>query len=268
MQRIAYLLTLANTVALAAGDAHAQDPAATPEATANAMVESEPSNAEIIAGVAKGTLNRARRALALGPTIGAGGLVVLDNDTSEFDGVLSGGLELALFKVPIAPDGKMIKEAIQARAKDKLKELITAQLKEGKPPPTREEMQRMLREIAEGVRDEILGKLNVRAKTFERPRTALAIEGNYLPRADVWQFRSTLGIGLFGGAPMTIGPTVLVSFGGDVGVSLGGEIAVRPFLKSTPRSPLVDIFVRADFAASDRGVTAIGVGTRFLLDII
>ena len=66
------------------------------------------------------------------------------------------------------------------------------------------------------------------------------------------------------------GPTSAVYVGDDTGVFFGGEAAMHIFPSKSPRSPIIDVYLRMDFGVTDAtsDKTQLGFGARFLLDII
>lgn len=210
-----------------------------------------------------GTVNRARRAVAIGPMIGAG--FAFAPSPGEFDVPITFGIGVDVFKIPIVPSPKMIQDIVKERVQAKVLQRAKQMIREGGTPPSKEDLARMGLEVFEEVKAEVLGELNVRPKVLEKPKLALAFEGAYLPRAADWQVRMTVGIGV---SKITIGPTLALHLGTDVGVFVGGEAAVHLLPTKSPRSPVVDVFLRVDFAVTD-AYDGLGIlGVRLMLDII
>ena len=221
----------------------------------------EPTARQFAAGVA----DRARRALSLGPLVGAGLAYAPTPEALEVP--ITFGLGVTLFKIPVAPGPTEIKEMITSR----LRARVTARVKEmvaaGRPPPDEQELARIGAEILAGVRAEVLGQRPYPGRTLERPRFSLALEGAYLPRAGAWQARATFGIGI---KVLTIGPTIAGYFGDARGLYLGGELAAHLTPRPRPRSHVIDVFLRVDGGVTSATEEAhqVGLGLRLLLDLI
>jgi len=216
------------------------------------QIPQDPSLEQIV----NSTLTRARRAVALGPTVGAA--AVIAPSPGDGDGAISFGLEVNLFKVPVVPDIGTIRELIQERFKARLKERL---LHLQKPDDT------MVRQVYEDVKAEVLGELNVRPQTWENPQLSVGLEGAYLFRAESWQVRGIIGVGI---SKFTIGPTLTVfAAPGFTDFLLGGELGIHLLPTDSPRSPVIDVFIRAEFpTAQDQDTTQIGIGARLQLDLI
>jgi hypothetical protein len=228
---------------VAGGVAHAQE------------VEPEPPTREEIA---RGVVRSARRTIALGPTIGTFGAYA--PSPGELDGGLSFGLELALFR-PSIPTPARIREI----AKQKLARIIAERF--AGQQPDRADLDQLGREIAAQVKAEVIAAINASPPRVERPRLAITLEANYLFGPADWLPRLGFGAGI---GPVTIGPTFSVRFGDDTVARLGGELAVRPMLTGSPRSPVLVLFLRGDFElhARDQNDDQIVLGARLLLDLI
>jgi hypothetical protein len=241
------LLGLAVLVSLFAGaaEAHAAEPS--------------------LENIVRGTWNRARRSVAFGPTVGIGGLYA--TSAEELDAPISFGLAFEMFKVNVLPDAELVKEMIIERSKVKLETRVKQMALEGKPAPTQAELEQMALEVFEETKAEILGEMSYRPKSFEKPRFFVNVESAYLPSADVWEVRFTPAIGI---GPISIGPTLAVGFADETGAFLGGEAAVHFMPTKSPRSPVVEVYLRADFGVTDatEEASSIGLGARFVLDLI
>jgi len=234
-------------VLVTGGVAHAQD------------VEPEPATGEEIA---RGVVRGIRRGIALGPTIGTFGAYA--PSPGELDAGLSFGLELVLFKTTI-PTPARVREIAKEKAKEKLARVIAERF--AGQQPDRAVLEQLMREIIAQVREEVLAALGAKPRRLEPPRLAIAVEANYLFGPADWLPRLGLGVGI---GPVTIGPTFSVRFGDDTVARLGGELTVRPMLTRSPRSPVLDLYLRGDFElhARDQNDDQIVLGARFLLDLI
>ncbi len=271
-------------LAIATGTAHAQAPGDTPvqpppppqqqygipqtgyqvgPVDVDQVIAKVASEAPTIKTVAYGTLRRARRAVAFGPTVGYYGGVVPAQDSYEH--ALTFGLGLEVFKVPVLPDSETIKALIIERLKGKVKEQLFARL--GGRPADPVTVEGLVKEIYQDVRQEVLGLENRRNKHMERPRFNIALEVDRLWRADQWLPRLRAGIGIW---KFTLGAAAGVGLGGRTKAYLGPEIVVHWLTNTRERSPVIDLFTRLDFELRDRDTNAdqIVFGARFLLDAI
>ena len=218
-------------------------------------------NVPQIEKIARGTVRRARRAIAIGPTVGAWGAYAPSPELSEQ--AVTFGLGLEVFKVPVLPTLGNFKAILEERIKAKIKERITTNA-----VPPREELDRMAAEIFEEAKAEILGERDVRGKTFERPRFTIGLEANRLFEAEAWLARARIGIGI---SRVTLAASAAVAFTDpDTTVFLGPELVVHALLSKSPRSPVIDVFVRGDFEVTDRETNSdhVTAGARFLLDVL
>lgn len=213
---------------------------------------------EITFGVVRGV----RRGIALGPTIGV--YSAYSPSASELDAGLSFGLELALFRTGIPTPARVREIAVQ-KSKEKLARVIAERF--AGVPPDKDTLEQLMREIVAQVKDELLAGLGKKTRTVERPRLAIPIEASYMFGPADWLGRFGFG---FGVGPVTIGPTFSVRFGEDTVARLGGELSVRLMPSRSPRSPVVDIFLRGDFELHAREVNddQVTLGVRLLLDVI
>jgi hypothetical protein len=173
--------------------------------------------------------------------------------------VISFGLELNLFRVPVMPSTDTLRELIQERFKARLKERL---MHLEKPD------EQMVRQVYEDVKAEVLGELNVRPHLFEDPRLSLGLDASYLSRAEAWQIRGILGVGI---SKVTVGPTIVGFTGNGVtDLMLGGEMAIHLLPMDSARSPVIDVFLRLEVPVieTDRDATQIGIGVRLQLDVV
>lgn len=212
-----------------------------------------------------GAAQRARRAIALGPAAGIGG--AYETSASEADAPISFGLALRLFKVRVVPTPAEIQAMIEQRVKARTAERLKAMAVHGQPPPDAAELERIGREIFQEVKAEILGEQGRPARTLEKPRLAVTLEGARLLRADAWQVRAVAALGIW---KVTLGPAITGHLGAADGLLLGGELGVHLTPWKGVRSPVVDLYLRAELGVTDAVSEAdlITLGTRFVLDLI
>lgn len=246
-------------------------PGAPSDAELDAAIAKVQAEAPSLKTVARGTLRRARRAISIGPTVGVWSAAFLD--PGELDAALTFGIGLETFKVPVLPSVETLKTLIAERMKAQLKDRIKAAF-QGKPVDPIA-LDTMAAQIYQEVRDEVLGLENVRAKTMERPQYTIGFEANRLFGAERWLGRTRVGIGVW---KLTVGLSAAVGRvcrGGtcDDGIKafVGPELVAHFLTSKNPRASVVDVFARADFQASGRGVETydqLVLGARFLLDLI
>ncbi|MBK9071492.1 MAG: hypothetical protein IPL79_10880 [Myxococcales bacterium] len=209
--------------------------------------------------VRKRTLKRARRVVAVGPTIG-GSLLIGDGDVG---GAVSMGLGLYLFDVAVAPRVSTMSEALQGTAKREALARAKHLIATGEAPAGMN-AEDLAVAIIEEVRTELVRQLLADGRKFEKPRFTVDVEGGYQFAAEAWHFRTSATMGL---GPVSLGPTFHVS---EAGVGLGPELALRLLGNRGPRPPVLGLFIRADFALSDRetNVDMYSFGARALLDLL
>ena len=222
--------------------------------------------------VAKGTFRRARRAVAIGPTVGLWSAAFID--PGEFDAALSFGLALETFKVPVMPDMETLKalvvERVKAVAKDRIKQAFQGRAVD----PI--EVDQLVLQVYEDVRKEILGLENVRSKTLERPGYTIAFEANRLFGNERWMGRTRVGIGIW---KFTF--ALSASFGrvcrGDlcndhIKGYIGPEVVLHVIPSKAPRANVIDGFLRFDWQATGRAdmttYDQLVIGVRYMVDAI
>jgi hypothetical protein len=226
-----------------------------------AMIDQLAVNAPMIERIAKGTFKRARRAISIGPTIGVYGGIFPDAD--QTDAAITFGLGVEMFKIPILPSMELIKEIAVKRAKERLRDALTAN-------PNAGDAEQLARQIWDDVVKEVLGMENIRGRTMEKPKFSLGLEANRLLDAETWGVRLRGGIGI---SRVTLAASFSTLFADpDALVYVGPEIVAHFLLSKAPRASVVDVFVRADFEVANRGGAVsfdmYAAGVRFLLDAL
>ncbi len=207
--------------------------------------------------VGKGVLDRTRRGFAIGPHVG--GYVGTTVDPSETLGGISVGIALYSFKVPtVFTLQALIQDRIKARAQEEAKRIVAS----GGTP----DMDALARQVAEDVKREILGE-EIRRKTLEQPKHGLILE----------LLRQTTPVGATGarlGLTRGVGPTSLgiagsfLRGGGNTVGFVGADVSLRLTPIGELRTPVFELFVRADYGFDDGAhPIVIAVGGRFLLDV-
>lgn len=221
---------------------------------------------------AEGTLRRARRAIAVGPTVGAYGTAFIH--PGDVDGALTIGVGLEMFDVPVLPEIDSVQDKIIERAKAQAKARAEQLYQGRKPDPV--EVDQLAAQAYADARKEVLAVQATQPKTLEDPSFTLALEADRLLAADRWLGRLRLGVGV---SKVTLG--LSASFGracrGDgcndsVHLFAGPEVSMHILTSKEPRSNVIDGFARFDLQATGRsdGTTydQIVLGARFLLDAI
>jgi len=240
------------------------------EADLDVLIAKARAEAPTIKTVALGTFRRARRALSIGPTVGLWTAAIID--PGKIDAALTIGVGFETFKVPVLPDMETIQDLIVERVKAQMKQRIVDMFKGRQPEPL--ELDALVKQVYEDVRNEVLGLQNVRPKTFERPQFTVGFEANRLFGADRWLARTRVGIGVWKVTLALSAAVGRVCRGGtcDDGVKafIGPEIVLHALPSNEPRASVIDAFVRADFQANGRGVETydqLVLGVRYLLDV-
>lgn len=224
-----------------------------------------------ITTVAKGTMRRARRSIAIGPTVGLWSAAFID--PGEIDAALTFGIGIETFKVPVVPDMETLKTLVMERVKAEVKNRVFDVFKGRQMEPF--EAEQFVRQVYADVRAEVLGLENVRAKTLERPKYTVGFEANRLFGAERWMGRTRVGLGVW---KVTI--ALSASFGracrgegcDDVKAFIGPEVVLHIIPRKNPRANVIDVFLRGDYQANGRASETtydqLVIGTRILLDLI
>ena len=206
--------------------------------------------------IAKAMADRARRSIAIGPQVGYLGSV--DDRGNGMQGI-SFGLALYSMRVSSVLDWQeILKDAVRSRVQDEIKRAIA----EGRVPQHPKALaKRFLAEIEA----DLVGP--VHPKTLERPRFAIIAEGVWLLQPGGFQLRA--------GASYGIGPVSLGLMGGmqraneDSAPLVGPELSVHLTPIGKSRTPVIDLYTRADFTFDDmRMSTHFVFGVRALADVL
>jgi hypothetical protein len=264
------LIVLTSTAIAQPGTATPAEPPTPAGTDLDALIAKAQAEAPTIETVVRGTFRRARRALSIGPTVGLWTGAILG--PGDVDAALTIGVGFETFKVPVLPEMETIQDLIVERVKAQLKQRIIETFKARQP--ARLELEALVKQVYEDVRNEILGLENVRPKIFERPQFTVGFEANRLLGADRWLGRMRVGIGVWKVTLALSAAVGRVCRGGtcDSGAKafIGPEIVVHALPSKDPRASVIDAFVRADFQANGRGVETydqLVLGARYLLDV-
>ncbi|MDX2091404.1 MAG: hypothetical protein SFX73_26325 [Kofleriaceae bacterium] len=223
------------------------------------LLATRPARAEVFAeaeqlarDAADTAIDRVRRGLAIGPEVGYfGGMT----EAGDAQAGLSFGLALYSFRMPSLQ--RQVLDAARERVGTRLKELVrTGRITNAGAIPA-EVLADVKREVAE----------ELRPRTFERPRMKIVVEGALLHAQRGFQARALFGYGL---GYLTLGAAAGLQQINDLTMVMAGpEVSVHLTPVGKVRTPVVDLFVRSDFAAGEgeRMVAFVG-GARVALDIL
>lgn len=210
-------------------------------------------------GIGMNALERARRSLALGPFVG---MHAMRGPGGDMDGAISFGLGLSRLDVPIVPDRAELEGILRARFQDlfvqKFKEALAGDINGRGVNP---------KEIATQAWNDVLAAYleGRRHERLEDPGLRIHVEGTRFFRADAWQARATVSLGI---GPIALGLAGGGQFGDDNFGFVGVE-ATKPIVFGEARTPLLELFGRADRGFGDgHDDWSFAFGARFLLDVI
>ncbi len=213
------------------------------------------------------TLDRARRAVSIGPEVG-GGMVVAPKP-GEADGLVSFGLSVHLYDQEIFDLDAFTEELtqwVEEKVKKQLEELgpRAAQL-------TTEELKKLKDDALAEAKSELVVALKqgfaAHPKLMPDPMFVGGLEGAYLPRSGNWQVRGNFGMGL---GPVTIGPTLVLHLADHTGFAIGPELGLNLLVGDGPRPLGLEFFLRYDVFVNNRDVLPDQgtFGVRIMLDVI
>ena len=213
-----------------------------------------------LGNVLSGSIQQARRGIAIGPHVGAAA-VVDDDGNSDFG--VTFGLALYTFKRPSLLDLKQrATEMIERRVKARLAEAVAA----GAPPP---DVKAVVEEEGNKDLDELAGELRglkeIRPTVLEKPSLKLVVEGGVL--GDAWLVRLGAGKGI---GPVSLGlGGGMMRGGGDTAPLLGGELSLHLTPIGKLRTPVLDLYVRGEVGFFDAGKAGVFTGgVRALADLL
>lgn len=210
--------------------------------------------------VAKRLLDRARRAIAVGPSVGIAPVMNLDSNTTDLQ--LSFGVQLLRFDNPLPP--KRIVSMLKAKALSEYTRRLGAAIAGGEQPGPAVR-KRIVNEVREAIKDELLLKL--RPRRIEKPSFAVRAEVDHLLDAGAWNLRVMVGLGV-GPAFLSIGPGIEINDGAALVIPT--EVSVPVQLSKKVRSPVLDVFLRGELVATDRDAREdrVLLGARLVFDLI
>ena len=205
--------------------------------------------------IAKGGFDRFRRSIAIGPHVG--GVLGFDTDGNNANG-FAAGFAVYTFDIKVFDIQRMVAEAIRERVKERVKEIIAS----GGTAPA--DLSEIARQVAADVRDELLGQRMSR-KTIEKPQWKVLLEYTRFAeangaRASISKGVKHLSFGLGMGG---------LRGGGQTTILVGAEMSVHLTPIGRSRTPVIDLFLRADVPLKGPQSELILLGGgRLLLDIL
>lgn len=212
-------------------------------------------DSKVAEALARAAIGRTRRAIAIGPHIGGVGLI--DAKDSASGGGLSFGLGLYTFKVPT---GLALKEVIKERVKTELRAAIASGQVDG-DQLVHDIIEKVIRDVLEGAYG---------SQSFPSPALTIIVEGQkYFGDADGFGARAMIGYGI---SKVNLG----LAFGGYFPAAdaapnqfvLGPELGIRLTPIGKHRTPVFDVFARAEFGVRSPNPAAVSIGARLLLDVL
>ncbi len=224
-------------------------------------IENTPEYQKLAKEITKRAIKRARRGIAVGPYAAIAPGLTFDGD---IDFQASAGLALYKFDIPVTPSQKRILEIVKARMKDAMKQRVKKMIQQNKKP-SKADMRKIADQVWADIKKELL--MVLQPKTFEKPSFAIRAEAGYSTASDAWEIRATGSIGI---GPLFLSPGVALVFADSPAVYFPAEISVPIVLGKSVRTPVLDIFLRADFAANNRDENKdrAMLGARLLYDIL
>jgi len=210
---------------------------------------------KIVKAIAQAAIGRARRAIAIGPHVGGVGMI--DAKDSVSGGGISFGLGLYTFHVPT---GLALKEVIKDRVKEELRLAIARGEIDG---------DQLIHDIIEKViRDVLDGAYG--SQSFPAPALTVIVEGQKsFGDADGFVARTMVGYGI---SKVNLGISLAGSFPSGDGAKnqflIGPELGIRLTPIGKRRTPVFDVFARAEFGVRSPNPATVSVGLRVLLDVI
>ncbi len=206
---------------------------------------------EVATRIAGSQLQRIRRSIAVGPVVG--GALVNASDTFGTAAAVSVGVALYRFDIPSVLE---IQEILKTEIKRRLAERIAA----GQGID-----EQLVHDVAENVKRELLGELTQR--TLERPSFGVAVEAIRIGANEpVWGARLTVSKGV-SVLSVGIGAGYLRDRGTNV-LALGPELSIRLTPTGLARTPVLELFGRAEYQLADGEGWMIGIGGRLLIDVL
>jgi hypothetical protein len=215
-----------------------------------AVIAERPAHADVgdlVQSSANAAVQRTRRSIALGPTVGVAGAYLIGPD--QPDAPLTFGLAFRKFDIPWLPD------------RDDVQDMLVDRAREGGS------VRDMAKDVGGQLLDEVTGRRPRESKTLEDPSLAITVEGARLLDSGDWEVRASVGFGIW---KITLGPALTGHIGDVDGLLLGGELGVHLTPWKGVRSPVVDLYLRGELGVTGSvdDVDIVSLGTRFLYDLI
>lgn len=259
---VGYIAALLASLIVEGVERHGDDVARAASRAADALVLAEAGLPPIV----RGSIRRARQAIALGPR---GGVAVgYAPSPGRGEVAVSLGLALEVFEGPILPGKEELHawlvEGLQARIVAVARDLAAR----GGLPLDPGALRPYARAILQAVHADVSGRMAVQRRWFPPPRFGVAVDGAGYTGSDGLELRLTASLGV---GPVSVGPTAAFrSDPDDPGVLVGGEVAGHLVTGKGPRTPVLDLFLRLELAADQNPTTSHQgvIGLRLLIDAI
>ena len=208
---------------------------------------------KVAEALARAAIGRTRRAIAIGPHLG--GAALIDAQDSASGGAITFGLGLYTFRVPT---GLALKEVIKERVMVELRSAIASGAVDG-DQLIHDIIQKVIRDVLDGAYG---------SQSFPAPAFTFLVEGQKsFGDANGFGVRTMIGYGL---SKLNIGLALAGSFpsGTRNQLLLGPELGIRLTPIGRHRTPVFDLFARAELGVRSPGPTTVSVGARLLLDVL
>jgi hypothetical protein len=243
-------------------DRYGDDVVAAATIGADALVRAEAG----LPPIARGALTNVRQSIALGPR---GGVAAIYSPSLARGGAeLSLGLALEVFRGPIVPNAEELRAVLVEGLRARIQAVARDVAARGGPPPDEATMRRYAQEILAAVHADVSSRMEPPRRWFPPPLFGVAAEVAGFGSGSFLGLRFTGGVGV---GPVSVGPTFAArSDQGVLAVLVGAEVSGHLSLLQGPRTPVVDLFLRVDFAVKETANTSHqgAIGLRLLLDLL
>ncbi len=212
---------------------------------------------KVAEALARATVGRARRAIAIGPHVG--GAALIDAKDSASGGGVTFGLGLYTFDVPT---GFELKEVIKERVKAELAAAVSS----GQMPDIDELIRGIVDKVVADVLDGAYG-----SQTFPKPLFTFLLEGQKnFGDVEGFQLRALFAYGVF--SKLSAGLSIAGSFPAADGAKNNLIVAPELGFRMTPigkhRTPVFDLFARFDIGVRSPQAMNATLGVRVLFDVL
>ncbi len=259
---VGYIVALLVHLIVEGVDRYGDDIATAASLGAEALIRAEAG----LPPIARGAIHNVRRSIALGPRGGVAASYT--PSAARGEAAFFVGLALEVFRGPIVPGA----EELRALLVDGLRARIVAVARDlsarGGPPPDEAALRRYAEEILAATHSDVSSRMETPHRWFPPPLFGVAADIAGRTGSKGLELRLTGGFGI---GPVSVGPTA--AFRADQNepaVLLGAEVSGHLITSKGLRTPVIDLFLRADFAVRENSTTSHQgvVGLRLLLDLL